>query len=65
MLESLDEIKMVLYQSGEAKKRMEEEHQVTVLKCRQELQIMCRNICHHLDGGFFVSPPLDMRLIFF
>jgi hypothetical protein len=45
VLESSDEIKMVLFRSGETKKRLEKEHRLATLKQCQEMQMICRNVC--------------------
>lgn len=56
VLESSDEIKAVLYQSGEAKKRVEEQQRIIAVKRRREAQIMSRNVRRRLGYcGFHLN----------
>ena len=51
ILSSSDEVKSILYQSGVAKARVEEEHRVLVHKRHREAETMSRNVRRHLPVG--------------
>jgi hypothetical protein len=53
VLESSDEIKMVLYQNGEAKRKVEEDHRACVGKRHRETQTMRINVRRRLSDFFF------------
>jgi hypothetical protein len=51
ILSSSDEVKSVLHQSGVAKARVEEEHQIVIHKRHREAEISSRNVRRRLPVG--------------
>ena len=54
ILRSSDEVKEVLFQCGQAKKRVEDEHRICGLKRRREARMMSRNVRRRLGQYEYV-----------
>lgn len=60
ILRSSDEVKEVLFQCGEAKRVVEEEHHMSGLKRRREARVMSRNVRRRLgEYKFFIREQIN------
>jgi hypothetical protein len=53
VLGSSDDVKNVLFRCGEAKRKVEDEHRICMLKRRRESRMMSRNVRRRLRSFYF------------